>query len=60
MSGGRFKISGTYPVWSGHTLRRNCLVKYVTVGKIGEIEWKGGRGRRSKQLMNDVKEKRGY
>jgi len=37
-------------------LRRNCLVKYVTVGKMGEIEWEGGQGRRSKQLMDDVKE----
>jgi len=41
-------------------LCRNCLVKYVTVGKIGEIEWERGRGRRSIQLMDDVKEKRVY
>ena len=40
-------------------MRRNCLVKYFAVGKIGEIEWEGGRGRRSKRPMNDVKEKRG-
>jgi len=53
-------ISRTNPVWVGHILRRNCPVKYITAGKIGEIVWEGGRGRRSKQLMDDVKEKREY
>ena len=43
-------IPRTNSVCTGHSLRRNCLVKYVTVGKIGEIEWEGGRGRRSKLL----------
>ena len=41
-------------------MRRNSLVEYVTVGKMGEIEWERGRGRRSIQLIDDVKEKRVY
>ena len=46
--------------WTGHILRRNCLLKHV-------IEWtiEGGIGvkemrRRCKQPVNDLKEKRGY
>jgi len=35
----------------------NCLLKHVTEGK---IEVMGRRGRRSKQLLDDVKERRGY
>jgi hypothetical protein len=49
--------------WIGHILRRNCLLKHVTEGKIqGRIEVKGRRGRRirCKQLLDDLKEKRGY
>jgi hypothetical protein len=42
---------------NGYILRRNCLLKQLIEGK---IEVKGRRRRRSKQLMNDVKEKRGY
>ena len=40
-----------------NTLRRNCLLKYVTEGK---IEVTGRRGRKRKQLLDDVKETRGY
>jgi hypothetical protein len=41
-------------------LTRNCLLKYVTTGKIeGRIEMKGRRGRRREQLLDDLKEKRG-
>ena len=44
--------------WSGHVLRRNCLLKHVTEGKIdGRIEMAGRRGRRRKQLLYDVKER---
>jgi len=33
--------------WIGHILRRNCLLKHVTEGKIeGRIEVTGRRGRR--------------
>ena len=38
--------------WIGHSLRRNCLLKHVTEGKIEEVT--GRRQRRSKQLLNDV------
>ena len=35
--------------WIGHILRRNCLLKHVTGGKIeGKIEVTGRRGRRRK------------
>jgi len=38
---------------------RNCLLKHVTEGKIeGRIEVTERRGRRSKQLPDDVKVKR--
>ena len=36
---------------------RNCLLKHVVEGKIeGRIEVTGRRGRRSKQLLDDIKE----
>jgi hypothetical protein len=45
----------------GHMLRRNCLLKHVIEGKIeGRIEMTGRRGRRRKQLLDDLKEKTGY
>jgi hypothetical protein len=47
--------------WIGHILRRNCLLKHVIEGKIeGRIEMTGRRGRRRKQLLDDLKEKRRY
>ena len=47
--------------WSGHILHRICLLKHVTEGKIeGRIEVTGRRGRRRKQLLNDLKEARRY
>jgi hypothetical protein len=47
--------------WSGHILRRNCLLKHVIEGKIeGRIEVTGRRERRHKQLLDDLKEKTGY
>jgi len=39
--------------WNGHLLRRNCLLKGVTEGR---VEGMGRRGRRHKQLLDDVKE----
>ena len=46
--------------WIGHILCRNCLLKRVIERKIeGRIEMTGRRGRRSKQLLDDLKEKRG-
>jgi hypothetical protein len=45
----------------GHILRRNCLLKHVIKGKLeGRIEITGRRGRRRKQLLYELKEKRRY
>jgi hypothetical protein len=42
-------------------LPRNCLLKYAIERKIdGRIEVTAKRGRRRKQLLDDLKEKRGY
>jgi hypothetical protein len=44
-----------------HFWRRNCLLKRVIEGKIeGRIEVTGRRGRRRKQLLDDLNETRGY
>jgi hypothetical protein len=39
-----------------HILPRNCLLEKTN----GKIEVKGRQGRRRKQLLGDLKEKRGY
>jgi hypothetical protein len=42
-------------------LRRNCLLRQVTEGKIkGGIEMTARRGRRRRKLLDDLKEKREY
>jgi hypothetical protein len=47
--------------WIGHILGRNLLVKRVIGGKIdGAIEMMERRGRIRKQLLDDLKETRGY
>jgi hypothetical protein len=47
--------------WIGHILRINCLLKHVIEGTIeGRIEVTERRGRRRKQLLDDLKEKRRY
>ena len=47
--------------WIGHILRRNCLLKQVTEGKIkGQIEVTRRQGRRRKKLLDDLKDRRGY
>jgi len=39
----------------------NCLLKHTIVGKIvGRIEVMGRRGRRHRQLLNDLQKNRGY
>ena len=44
--------------WLGHVLRRNCLLKHVTEGKIeGRIEVTERRRKRRKQLLAEIKEK---
>jgi hypothetical protein len=43
--------------WIGHILRRNCLLKQVTEGKIkGRIEVT----RRRKKSLDDLRDRRGY
>jgi hypothetical protein len=45
--------------WIGHMLRRNCVLKRVIEGKIkAKIEVKGRRGRRRKELLDCLKEKK--
>jgi hypothetical protein len=47
--------------WIGHILCRNSLLKYVIEEKVlGRIEMTRRRGRRRKQLLDDLKEKRRY
>jgi hypothetical protein len=47
--------------WIGHILRRKYLLKHVIEGNLeGRIEITGRRGRRRKQLLDDLKEKRRY
>jgi hypothetical protein len=47
--------------WICHVLLRNCLLKHVIEGKLeGRTEMRGRRGRRRKQLLDDLKEERRY
>jgi hypothetical protein len=47
--------------WIGHILRRNCLLQQVIEGNIkGGTEVTGRRGRRSRKLLDNLKEMRGY
>jgi len=47
--------------WIGDILRRNCLIQRVIEGKIkGGIEVTERRGRRRRELLDDLKERRGY
>jgi hypothetical protein len=47
--------------WIGHILHRHSLLKHVIEGKLeGRIKMTGRRGRRRKQLLDDLKEKRTY
>ena len=46
--------------WIGHILCRNCLLQRVIEGKIqGGIEVTGRQGRR-RNILDDLKERRGY
>jgi hypothetical protein len=48
-------------IWIGHILRRNCLLQRVIEGKIqGVIEVTGRLGRRRRNLLAFLKERRGY
>jgi len=47
--------------WIGHILRRNCLLQRALEGKIqGGIEVTGRQGRRRRNLLYNLKERRGY
>jgi len=47
--------------WILHILHRNCILTHIFDGNIeGRIEVTGRRGRRSKQLLDDLEERRGY
>ena len=47
--------------WIGHILARNCLLKHIIERRIEDrIEVTGRQGRRRKQLLGDLKDKRGY
>jgi hypothetical protein len=55
------EISKRKANWIGQIFRRNCCLRQVIEGKIkGEIEVRGRRGRRSRKLLNNLKERRGY
>jgi len=55
------EISKRKANWIGHILRRNCLLQRAIEGKIkGGIKVTGRRGRRRKELLDDLKKRRGY
>ena len=55
------EISKRKANWIGHILRRNFLLQPIIEGNIkGRIEVTGRRGRRSRKLLDDLKESRGY
>jgi hypothetical protein len=55
------KIKRRKANWIGHILHRNCLLKHVIEGKIeGRIKMTGRQGRRHKQLLDDLRERRRY
>ena len=56
-----YEISKRKAKWIGHILCRNCLLQQVIEGKIkGGIEVIGRWGRRRRQLLDDLKGRRGY
>ena len=55
------RIKRMKSIWIGHILCMNCLLKHIIEGKIeGGIEVAGRQGRRRKQVLDDLKETRGY
>jgi hypothetical protein len=55
------EISKRKANWIGHILCRNCLLQQVIEGKIKRgIEVTGRGGRRLRNLLDDLKERRGY
>jgi hypothetical protein len=55
------EISKRKANWIGQILCKNCLLQHVIKGNIeGRIEVTGRRGRRRRELLDDLKERRGY
>jgi hypothetical protein len=55
------EISKQKANWISHILHRNCLLQWVTEGKIkGGIQVTVRRGIRHRKLLDDLKERRGY
>jgi len=55
------RVNGKTADWIGHILRGSHLLKHVTEGSIkGRIHVSERRGIRRKQLLNDLKETKGY
>jgi hypothetical protein len=55
-----FTYNKRKPKWIGHILHRNCLLKHVTAAKIeGRLEVTGSR-KTHEQVLNNLKEMRGY
>ena len=55
------EISKRKANWIGYILRRNCLLQRVIEGNIkGGIGVTGRRGRRRRETLDDVNERRGY
>ena len=50
-------IKGRKTDWIGHILRRNCVLEHVIEGK---IKGTGRRGRRLKQILDELRETKGY
>ena len=55
-------VKGLNGNWITHVTRRDCLLKQLTTEEKteGEQEVTGRQGRRRKQLMGGLKERRGY
>jgi hypothetical protein len=57
----QYRIKRRKSNWIGHILCMNCLLKHIIEGKIeGGIEVAERQGRRRKQVLDDLKETRGY
>jgi hypothetical protein len=55
------EISKRKANWTGHILRRDCLLQQVIEGKIKlGIKVTGRQGRRRRKLLDGLKERRGY
>jgi hypothetical protein len=57
----KYSLSKQKANWIGDILRRNCLLRQAVEGKIkGGMDVTGRLGRRRRELLDDLKERRGY